>query len=611
MAIPMAETPSAPSASPAARPPRLLLPFAAQLFGAFLLFLVVVGGIISVLWPTIETLVITESRCFITQSAASVGASTYPVEHLYGLPADAEERRRDETLRRLQAAHLGSAVPSVDVPPKPVGAEVSDDLPAPGVVARTDGDFQNYLLEISIVAPSPDGWVVLLSSEPSQVGSAAPFGNYLGAYAGRAQGWDNFMNEQGHLQIFSDTSPSRLEALERRRAEAKAPPLTGLNSAIDPIVSARPLRARIDAAQAPAWMAEAGIDLSQAVVVATMPHDRAMATVRELRPFFRGLVIGACVVALMGALIVTWRMNRPLRRLDDTINRVVGGDLTARVQGVRSHDEFGRVAWQFNRMMEELAKGRELSGSLAVASRIQRELIPDPPSDVEGLDIAAWYKPSSDIGGDYYDFVRKGRHLWLVVGDAVGHGVDSGLIMASARSMVRALIELKDSPSEVMTALNGLLSRDFRNGNFLTCAILRIDIESGQAALCSAGHEPVLHVSGPLRTVRIIKSNGPPLGLFEGMAYRDGAPLELRQDDLLVLASDGIRECHNEESQMFGMERLSSCAAAHVSNSEDVVNRIRKDVLAFAGQRPVDDDVSLVVARFHGGAAGSSWGQKR
>jgi serine phosphatase RsbU (regulator of sigma subunit) len=607
----MAENPSAPTTTPAPRPPRLLLPFAAQLFGAFLLFLVVVGGIISMLWPTIETLVITESRCFITQSAASVGASTYPVEHLYGLPADLEERRRDDTLRRLQRAHLGSPVRPMEETPTPPGAEVRSGLPGPGVVASKDGDFQDYLLELSIVAPTPEGWVVLISSEPALVGTVVPFGNYLSAYAAGTGGWDNFVDERGRLQIFSDTSPARLEALERRRAEAMSPPLTGLNSAIDPITSARPLGARIDPAQVPAWMQAQGVDLTKAAFVASMPHDRAMATVRELRPFFRGLVIGACVVALIGALIVTWRMNRPLRRLDDTINRVVGGDLAARVQGVRSHDEFGRVAWQFNRMMDELAKGRELSGSLAVASRIQRELIPDPPADVEGLDISAWYKPSSDIGGDYYDFVRKGRHLWLVVGDAVGHGVDSGLIMASARSMVRALIELKDTPSEVMTALNALLSRDFRNGNFLTCAILRIDLESGSAALCSAGHEPVLHVSGPLRTVRIIKSNGPPLGLFEGMVYRDGPLLELRQDDLLVLASDGIRECHNEEGQLFGMERLSSCAAAHVSTAEDVVNRIRKDVLAFAGQRPVDDDVSLVVARFHGGAAGSSWGQRR
>src|SRR5215218_4413380 len=82
---------------------------------------------------------------------------------------------------------------------------------------------------------------------------------------------------------------------------------------------------------------------------------------------------------------------------------------------------------------------------LRLARSIQRASLPEEVPDLEGWQISPFYRPAREVGGVFYDFfeLEDGR-LGLVVGDATGHGVPAALVMASARSMLRAVAQASD-----------------------------------------------------------------------------------------------------------------------------------------------------------------------
>ena len=67
--------------------------------------------------------------------------------------------------------------------------------------------------------------------------------------------------------------------------------------------------------------------------------------------------------------------------------------------------------------------------------------------ELSGYDIAAYYQPAREVGGDFYDFLHlQDGYLGLVMGDATGKGMPAALVMAGARSMLRAIAQSSDSP---------------------------------------------------------------------------------------------------------------------------------------------------------------------
>jgi len=596
----------------------VLFPFWIQLFGSFLLILTLVGGMFALAWPHVERRVFNLARVYIAMSSAQTAAEYFDPEIIYNTPADVDSRVASNEMRRLQRLYgSGAFMPTKESTPAQLNDEKTTQtfqIPgvrvsmAPGGLRQTTpeeqldalaygGDFSEFVLEFSLVVPTPNGWVVWLSSDKALVGKPYLHGNYLDAYMRPGGGWDNFLNEEGLFTVFAEDDREELARIEAERSAKDNPPRLGLNASRDPIISVRPITSTIDETRLPERTSATGADFTRAAIVAEYPRERILAPTFLLKLIFFAVLMLASIAALVVAIFLTIRMHRPISKLHEAMLSVAAGEERVRVEGVRSRDELGRLAWQFNEMMAELEGSRELTEGVALAAKIQRSLVPDPPTDIPSLDIAAWYAPSAQVSGDYYDFIRKGNQVFLTIGDAVGHGVDSGIIMATARAMLRSIIENEESPGQILTTLNRLLCQDFKDGNFLTCAIMRFDLDEGLATISSAGHEPVLHVSGTVRTARVIRANNPPLGLLEEHRYKDAPPIEMSASDVLILSSDGIRECHDPESQLFGMDRYLATISQHAEDAAATVEMIQKALLIHARGRPLDDDVSLVVVR--------------
>jgi Stage II sporulation protein E (SpoIIE) len=237
-----------------------------------------------------------------------------------------------------------------------------------------------------------------------------------------------------------------------------------------------------------------------------------------------------------------------------------------------------------------------LQQELSTARDIQQALLPKDVPQLEGWKIACRYQPATEVGGDFYDFLElEDGRLGLVVGDATGHGMPAALVMATARSMLRAVAQASGSPGEVLRRANEPLFTDIPPNMFITCFYAILDPESGSLTYANAGHDlPYLHRNGGAEELR---ARGMPLGLMPGMSYEE-QEVTLEAGDSALFYSDGLVEAHDHQRrEMFGFPRLRELVAEHGEDGS-LGDLLLEELYAFTGDGwDQEDDITLVTLR--------------
>jgi steroid delta-isomerase-like uncharacterized protein len=245
------------------------------------------------------------------------------------------------------------------------------------------------------------------------------------------------------------------------------------------------------------------------------------------------------------------------------------------------------------RLRVSQAQERErIEQELRVARQIQRSLLPEATPELYGWQLAAYYKPAREVGGDFYDFLElEDGRLGLVVGDATGKGMPAALVMATTRGMLRAVAQSLDSPGEVLARVNDALCPDIPSEMFVTCFYAILDPKSGTLSYANAGHDlPYLWHEGDAKELR---ARGMPLGLMPEMSY-DEREAVLREGDCVLFYSDGLVEAHDPHYEMFGFPRLGALIAEH-GNQRSLVDSLLKELYYFVGERwEQEDDITLL-----------------
>lgn len=229
---------------------------------------------------------------------------------------------------------------------------------------------------------------------------------------------------------------------------------------------------------------------------------------------------------------------------------------------------------------------------VAVAATLQGFLLPESLPEVDGVELAASYRPAErdvQVGGDWYDVLElpDGR-VALSVGDVAGHGLESALLMGQLRTAVRAYALGGMSPAETTAALDELMDR-LPGASMATFFLGYLDIASGGLTWCSAGHPPPAVVRPGAPAGWIEGPVAPPLGAMFGQQPTE-SQTALPPDARLVLYTDGLVE--RRETQLdVGMPELLALLEANAgADAEQLVSRI---VGRSAGGSA--DDVAVVV----------------
>src|SRR5919199_1746884 len=211
---------------------------------------------------------------------------------------------------------------------------------------------------------------------------------------------------------------------------------------------------------------------------------------------------------------------------------------------------------QLVRQQQQQAQQRErIEQELRVARLIQQTLLPKAVPELGGWDVAAFYRPAREVGGDFYDFLElEDGHLGIIVGDVTDKGVPAALVMATTRTMLRASAQRLDSPGEVLRQVNDVLVPDIPPNMFVTCLYAILDPRSGRLTYANAGHDlPYRRTSSG--GAEELRATGMPLGLLPGMGYEE-KEIVLERGDSVLFYSDGLVEAHDPQREMFGFPRL-------------------------------------------------------
>ncbi|MBA3422010.1 MAG: SpoIIE family protein phosphatase [Thermoleophilaceae bacterium] len=258
---------------------------------------------------------------------------------------------------------------------------------------------------------------------------------------------------------------------------------------------------------------------------------------------------------------------------------------------------------QLVREQEAEARSRErIEQELAVAQLIQQNFLPKQLPDLPGWQVAAFYRPAREVGGDFYDFIELGEgRLGIVIGDVTDKGVPAAMVMAATRSVLRASAQRLEAPGEVLARVNDQLCPDMPDKMFVTCFYAVLERESGRLRFANAGHD-VPYLGTPAGEVEELRARGMPLGLMPGMIYEE-KEATLGPGDTALLYSDGLAEAHDPEREMFGFPRVKGLTGSR-QTGHDLIDSLLTELDRFTGPGwEQEDDITLVTLSRSGGAA--------
>jgi sigma-B regulation protein RsbU (phosphoserine phosphatase) len=248
----------------------------------------------------------------------------------------------------------------------------------------------------------------------------------------------------------------------------------------------------------------------------------------------------------------------------------------------------------------------EQKRSLMLAGEVQKSLLPRRPPQIAGLDVAGMSIPCEEIGGDYFDYLKQPRVsgvgddlLAVAVADIAGHGVDSALLMATARTAMRDRFAAPGYLDEIVEELNRFLLDDFSTTDrFMTLFALQVDRHKRELRWVRAGHDPALVYHPNTDLFEELGGAGLPLGILENWTVVVGRAADLPRGSVVAVGTDGVWEARNTQGEMFGKKRFKDLIRQTADQSaEEIVRQVKEALFAFTGGLKPEDDITLVIVK--------------
>ena len=250
---------------------------------------------------------------------------------------------------------------------------------------------------------------------------------------------------------------------------------------------------------------------------------------------------------------------------------------------------------QERRSAELHAENERRAKELEEARQLQLSMLPTKLPQLPDLEIAAYMKPATEVGGDYYDFhVSSDGTLTVAVGDATGHGLKAGSVVTATKSLFNAFAG-RENISQILSRTSGALKKMNLRGLFMALALAKI--KDGEMKISIAGMPSALIFRAAAGKIEEINIRAMPLGSISRLAYTE-QKISLFSGDVVLLMSDGFPEMFNEAGEMLGFEKAAEVLPEIAHHApQEIIDRLVRIGHEWAGSRPADDDVTFVALK--------------
>lgn len=276
-------------------------------------------------------------------------------------------------------------------------------------------------------------------------------------------------------------------------------------------------------------------------------------------------------------------------------------------------DEVGQLASAFSKMGHALeqniqnllitqATAQKIQAELNAARDIQRGILRKSESapQTENFAVNAFLEPAKEVGGDLYDFftLPNGKQV-VVIGDVAGKGIAAALFMSMTVTLIRYAMTSGLNPAMAMQKINDTLSENNPRCMFVTLFIGLFDEQTGLFEFANGGHcYPYLINQENKKIQRIETLSGPLVGGIENIKYTLSS-IQLHENDMCFLYTDGITEAMNEKNEFYGEKRLQQAFfAINEQDIDQILNELYNDVVAFRGKAVQSDDITMLLFKW-------------
>jgi sigma-B regulation protein RsbU (phosphoserine phosphatase) len=338
-------------------------------------------------------------------------------------------------------------------------------------------------------------------------------------------------------------------------------------------------------------------------------YDRIRAAVEKTITIIAIISLVAIAISIITGLFFAVGITNPLKKVMQGARSIAKGEYSTRID-LKSHDETKELADTFNQMAvdlynntQELIEKERLEEEMKLAGKIQQDSLPKEIPTINGLDIAVSVTPAEAVGGDIYDFISDDPNkLTCYLGDATGHGVPAGLLVAITTAIVYNDSSQDKSSLDMVNNLNKILYKKTSMDMFLTMAMMSWDAKSKTIKCTMAGHEQILSYVPKAKEIDLVPPGGMAVGMMPDVsAMLKEQDIKMKTGQVLAIYSDGIPEAWDKDREnIFGFDKFKEVFKKHCENETDlqkIHDNIIKDVYDFMGGSPQEDDVTLMLLR--------------
>lgn len=272
-------------------------------------------------------------------------------------------------------------------------------------------------------------------------------------------------------------------------------------------------------------------------------------------------------------------------------------DLYNKIQFITTITNIIAVAIENKRLFKRQLEQESLRKEIALASEVQKMLIPESLPKSEQFELSSIYKPHFNVGGDYLDYIRFEKdHFAFCIADISGKGVAAAMLMANFQAIIQSLIYQYRDLETFVFALNQAVYRITKSDKFITFFVAEVDLKKKELKYINAGHyPPAMHMGDKI--IRLDQGCSV-VGAFEKLPDIKEQLIKIEEEALIVSFTDGLVDMKDKKGNFFGDQKIERFLQRHSKKTASEFNQVLlKEIDKFMSGEAYPDDIAVLTCK--------------